>query len=88
MLTCIDRFTRWPEALLLLKRVLLPLSGWIPRFASPRTEDASLSLPCGSNLLDYWVFGGSTPQHTTLCWQMANGMVERLHCQLKAALKT
>ncbi|KAK3701031.1 hypothetical protein RRG08_063284 [Elysia crispata] len=93
LLTVIDRFTRWPEA------VPLPdaqastcasalLYHWVARFGVPEdiTSDRGRQFTSAlwtqlSSLL------GINANTTTAYHPQANGMVERLHRQLKASLK-
>ncbi|GFR68183.1 Pol polyprotein [Elysia marginata] len=91
--TIIDRFTRWPEA------VPLPdadasscatalLHHWVAQFGVPEdlTSDRGRQFTSSlwtqpNNLL------GIEANTTTAYHPQANGMVERLHQQLKASLK-
>ena len=94
LLTVVDRFTRWPEAIpvsdtsaLSLARALL--QNWVSRFGTPEhiTSDrvskftsiiwSQLSILLGPEL-----------HHTTSYHPQANGMVERFHIDMKAALPT
>ncbi|GFO45478.1 Pol polyprotein [Plakobranchus ocellatus] len=93
LFTVIDRFTRWPEA------VPLPdaqastcatalLHHWVARFGVPEdiTSDRGRQFTSAlwtqlNNLL------GINANTTTAYHPQANGMVERLHRQLKASLK-
>ncbi|XP_029638849.1 uncharacterized protein LOC115213981 [Octopus sinensis] len=92
ILTCIDRFSRWPEAIPLVdittESVIRALiSGWITRFGASRiTSDRGRQFEAPffrefSRLL------GVQRIHTTSYQSASNKMVERLHRQLKAALR-
>ena len=93
LLTCIDRFTRWPEAFPLsdittpsVARTLV--SGWISRFGCPSLITTDRGAQFESRLwkqLTYLL--GTTRSRTTAYHPQSNGMVERFHRQLKAALK-
>ena len=93
LLTCVDRFTRWPEA------VPIPdisaetvakafVSRWVAVFGAPATvttdrgrQFESTLFQSLSNIL------GCKRTRTTSYHPAANGLVERLHRQLKASLK-
>ena len=92
ILTMIDRFTRWPEAGPIpdITEETVPkafVSAWVCRFGCPGivTTDQGRQLECTlftslSRLL------GTKHGRTTAYHPCANGMVERLHRQHKAAL--
>uniref|UniRef100_A0A1X7VKM7 Reverse transcriptase n=1 Tax=Amphimedon queenslandica TaxID=400682 RepID=A0A1X7VKM7_AMPQE len=94
LLTCIDRFTRWPEAFP-LPDITAPsvaqaiVSGWISCFGVPSiiTTDRG-----GQFVSSLWTqlmaMLGTVRCRTTSYHPQANGWVERFHRQLKAALKT
>ena len=93
LLTCVDRFTRWPEAFPLTNITADSVArafvhGWVARFGVPSTIVSDRGRQFESNL---WAklaqLLGATKQRTTAYHPQANGMVERLHRQLKAALK-
>ena len=94
LLTVVDRFTRWPEAVPLADtstkscaRALL--FHWIARHGIPNqiTSDrgAQFTSSLWSSLCSLL---GTEVSHTTAYHPQANGLVERLHRQLKAALMT
>ena len=92
LLTCVDRFTRWPEVIPLTDMTAASvaqafLSGWIARFGVP----ASLTTDRGSQFeSDLWrqlmCLLGSNRIRTTAYHPAANGLVEHFHRQLKASL--
>lgn len=80
ILTCVDRFMRWPEAF---------VSGWITRFGAPSTIVTDRGRQLESNLWKALTeLLGVKRAWTTAYHPQSNGMVERFHRQLKAALKT
>ena len=93
LFTIINRFTRWPEAIP-LPDAKTPtctnalIRGWISRFGVPAdiTSDRGPQFTSSlwSNLNKML---GIKQQHTTAYHPQANGMVERLHRQLKDSLK-
>ena len=93
LFTIIDRFTRWPEAIP-LPDAKTPtctnalIRGWISRFGVPAdiTSDRGPQFTSSlwSNLNKML---GIKQQHNTAYHPQANGMVERLHRQLKDSLK-
>lgn len=91
-LTAVDRFTRWPEVVPLTNITAETVAKafythWIARFGCPETITTdqgrqftsqvfrALSRLCGAEL-----------RHTTAYHPQANGMVERLHRNLKASI--
>ena len=93
LLTCVDRFTRWPEAIPLtcitaeaVARAFL--GGWISRFGIPSTIVTDRGRQFESQLWNaLMTLLGSKRARTTSYHPQTNGMVERFHRQLKAALK-
>ena len=93
LLTCVDRYTRWPEA--------FPISNitadtvartfvahWIARFGTPSTVTTDRGRQFESRLFHALTnLLGTTRIRTTAYHPAANGLVERLHRQLKASLK-
>ena len=95
ILTCICRFSRWFEAIPMIdmtaESVLSALwDGWIGRYGVP----TRITTDRGSQFAKSALFKkamrsiGISCHHTSSYHQQANGMVERPHRQLKAALKS
>ena len=90
LLTCIDRFTRWPEAIPISNITAETVaeafvSGWVARFGSPSTITTDRGRQFESAL---WrqlsrLRLGSKRIRTTSYHPIANGLVERFHRQLK-----
>lgn len=91
-LTAIDRFTRWPEVWPLKSITADEVAGaltscWISRFGCPHVITTDQGRQFESDL--YRVLGrtlGISKSRTTSYHPAANGMVERFHRHLKAAL--
>ena len=92
LLTVIDRFTRWPEAIPIPDSktstcVKALIQHWISRFGVP--ED--ITTDRGPQFTSLWSelgkLLGLKLHNTTAYHPQPNGMVERLHRQLKSALK-
>ncbi|CAK1585830.1 unnamed protein product [Parnassius mnemosyne] len=91
-LTAIDRFTRWPEVYPLpditaesCAKAFVP--GWVSRFGCPETIITDRGQQFQSHLFQSLTkLIGSEHRPTTSYHPQCNGMVERLHRQLKAAI--
>ena len=92
LLTCVDRFTRWPEAIPLFTTdtetvAKAFLSSWISRFGVPSTITSDRGGQFESSLWHHLMqLIGSQRTRTTAYHPSANGMVKRFHRQLKASL--
>ena len=93
ILTCIDRFTRWPEAVpirdITAEAVAQAfLSGWIARFGVSSTVTTDRGRQFEFMLWQQLMqLLGSKRIWTTSYPPIANGLIERFHRQLKASLK-
>ncbi|BHF66233.1 hypothetical protein SprV_0200924900 [Sparganum proliferum] len=92
-LTCVDRYTRWAEAIPLPNTqaetiVKAFVSRWVAIFGAPSTVTADRGAQFESALFQTLLnFLGCTRIRTTAYHPAANGMVERFHRQLKTALR-
>ncbi|GBL92522.1 hypothetical protein AVEN_174778-1 [Araneus ventricosus] len=91
-LTCVDRFSKWPEAFPLVDISANTIatafySGWISRFGPPLRLTTDQGTQFESALFRALTkFLGTARQRTTSYHPAANGQVERFHRQLKAAI--
>ena len=93
LLTCIDHFTHGPEAIPISDITAETsarafISGWISHFGAPSTISTDRGHRFKSELFTHLMqlLGIKCIRTTTYC-PIAKGLVERLHCQLKASLK-
>ncbi|XP_047985266.1 uncharacterized protein LOC125225551 [Leguminivora glycinivorella] len=91
-LTAVDRFTRWPEAYP-LKDITAEtcaaafLAGWVARFGCPERITTDRGRQFESRMFQSLASLMGTEHHTTTAYHpAANGLVEHLHRQLKAAI--
>ena len=94
LLTIVDRFSRWPEAIPIADISTITvcrafLFNWVSRFGLPRLITSDRGTQFTSSL---WAAMSSSLgmelNTTTSFHPQSNGMVERLHRRLKEALKT
>ena len=92
LLTCVDRFTRWPEAIPIIDIRAETVAdtifgGWVARFETRATITTERGAKFESRLWDTLCNQfGITRNRTTSYHPQSNGMVERLCRQLKAAI--
>ena len=92
LLTCVDRFTRWPEAIPIVDIRAETVadtffSGWIARYGTPATITTDRGAQFESKLWDNLCNQFRLIRNRTTSYHpQSNGMVERFHCQLKAAI--
>lgn len=92
-LTCVDRWTRWPEAIPIPDQSAETVaqaffSGWISRFGCPQTIITDQGTQFESQLVrQFTSLLGVKRSHTTAYHPAANGMVERFHRDFKAAIR-
>ena len=91
-LTMVDRFTRWPEAVPMSDQEASTVArifydNWISRFGTPLRITTDQGRQFESHLFKHLNrLLGTTHLRTTAYHPAANGMVERFHRQLKAAI--
>lgn len=92
LLTCIDRYTRWPEAYPMEDQTAETVSrtfldGWVSRFGAPEvvTTDRGTNFEghVFNSMLKYL---GTSHARTTAYNPKCNGIIERFHRSLKSAL--
>ncbi|UYV80802.1 hypothetical protein LAZ67_19001764 [Cordylochernes scorpioides] len=94
ILTAIDRYSKWPEAFpisdktaLSVAKAFLVFFGWISRYEVPATITTDQGREFESHLFkDLTPLIGTNRIRTTAYNPAANGLVERLHRQIKAAI--
>ena len=93
LLTCIDRFTCWPEAIPITNCTAQTVAeafvgGWISRFGTPSTITTDRGRQFESALWSQLTqLLGSKRIRTTSYHPIANGLIERFHRQIKASMK-
>ena len=93
LLTCVDRFTRWPEALPLADSTAVTVAnalvtGWIARFGVPSVITTDRGARFESSMFKQLLqLLGSCRSRTTSYHPQANGLVERFHRHLKVCLR-
>ena len=93
LLTCIDRYTRWTEAIPLTNITAEAcaqalMEGWIARFGLPSSITSDRGRQFESNLWNSLMhLLGIRHNRTTAYHPQTNGIVERFHRHLKTSLK-
>lgn len=92
LMTMIDRFTRWPEAVPLQDITANTIidafyAGWVSRFGAPATITSDQGSQFESQLFDALnKLIGSSRIRSTAYHPASNGMIERWHTSFKAAV--
>ncbi|UYV83881.1 hypothetical protein LAZ67_X000498 [Cordylochernes scorpioides] len=92
ILTAIDRYSKWPEAFPISDKTAISVAkaffrGWISRYGVPATITTDQGREFESHLFkDLTSLIGTNRIRTTAYNPAANGLVERLHRQIKAAI--
>lgn len=93
LLTCIDRFSRWPEAIPITNQTAETIAfafinGWISRFGTPRKITTDQGRQFESELFQQLNQKlGIDRFRTTAYHPQSNGIIERFHRTLKNSLK-
>ena len=93
LLTCVDRFTRWPEAFLVADitaetAASMSVNGWISHVGVPSVATTDQGQQVESSLWRQLMkLLGTKRIRTTAYHPIANGLVQHFHCQLKSTLK-
>ena len=93
LLTVIDRFTRWPEAIPIAQTDAATIGRafalhWVARFGVPSDITSDRGVQFTSEMWRALAESlGAKIHHTTAYHPQANGLVKRFHRSLKAALK-
>lgn len=92
LLTIVNRFTRWPEAIPISEIIAQAVarffvSGWVSPFGVPSTVTTNRGRQFEPEMLQQLMkLIGSSRVLTTAYHPASNGLVERFHPQLKASL--